>query len=67
MMTMLAGEGLTVPGWITMLLSVGFVSGLLGWSVWKVITTPGETDRLHSQLDMGTPDVEGRESGGDGR
>ena len=50
--------GLTVGGWITMLLSVGFVTGLLAWCIYKVVTTPGETEHLHSQADIATPDVE---------
>jgi len=28
---------MTLGGWITMLLSVGFVTGLLAWCVWLVI------------------------------
>ena len=45
-------------GWIIMLLSVGFVTGLLAWCIWKVLSTPGETQRLHSQADIETPDRE---------
>ena len=52
--------GLTVGGWVTMLLSVGFVTGLLAWCIYKVLTTPGETEHLHSQVDIATPDVEAK-------
>lgn len=50
-------QGLTAGGWVTMILSVGFVVGLLGWCVWKVISTPGSADHLHAQGDIETPDV----------
>lgn len=38
---------MTTGGWIIMLLSVGGVVSLLGWCVYKGLTTPGETDKLH--------------------
>ena len=49
---------MTLGGWIIMLLSVGSVTGLLGWCVYKVLITPGSTERIHSQADIETPDVE---------
>jgi hypothetical protein len=49
---------MTVGGWIVMLLSVGGVTALLGWCVYKVVTTPGSAERLHSQADIEPPDVE---------
>jgi len=58
MTSLIATQGLTVGGWVTMILSVGFVTGLLGWCIYKVVTTPGETEHLHSQVDLGTPDAE---------
>lgn len=48
---------MTLGGWIIMTLSVGFVTALLAWSLWKVLTTPGSTEHLHSQVDIQTPDV----------
>ncbi|MCS7237000.1 MAG: hypothetical protein NZ899_01865 [Thermoguttaceae bacterium] len=48
---------MTLGGWIIMTISVGFVTGLLAWSLWKVLTTPGSTEHLHSQMDIQTPDV----------
>jgi hypothetical protein len=50
-------QGLTAGGWITMILSVGFVVGLLTWCVWKVISTPGAAEHLHAQADIETPDL----------
>lgn len=47
---------LTAGGWMVMLLSVGFVTGLLAWCLWKVLATPGETEHLHSQADIEPPD-----------
>jgi len=38
---------MTIGGWITMLLSVGFVTGLLSWCIYKVLTTPGEEEKIH--------------------
>ncbi len=51
-------QTLTPGGWVIMLLSVGFVVGLLGWCVWKVVTTPGSSEHLHAQADIETPDRE---------
>jgi hypothetical protein len=49
---------MTLGGWIIMLLSVGGVAGLFGWCVYKVLSTPGSTEHLHSQADIEPPDVE---------
>jgi len=49
---------MTAGGWIVMLLSVGFVTGLLAWCIYKVIATPGAEKHIHSQADIETPDVE---------
>lgn len=37
---------MTIGGWITMLLSVGFVVGLFFWCVFKVMTAPSEGSSL---------------------
>lgn len=47
---------MTVGGWITMILSVGLVTGLLVWSVWRVVQTPGATRHIHSPADIETKD-----------
>lgn len=57
MMSTLASEGLSPAGWATMLLSVGFVTALLGWCIWKVLSLPGSEDRIHSQADIEPPDT----------
>ena len=35
---------MTAGGWISLILSVGFVTGLLVWCIWKVLTSrrPGQ-------------------------
>jgi len=40
-----------------MILSVGGMTALLGWCIYKVVATPGSTEHLHSQADIETPDV----------
>lgn len=49
---------MTTGGWIIMVLSVGFMTGLLGWSIWKVLSTPGEVEHLHSHADIDPGDAE---------
>lgn len=49
---------MTAGGWVVMLLSVGSVTSLLSWCIYKVLTTPGSTEHLHSQADIETPDIE---------
>lgn len=47
---------MTIGGWITMILSVGSVTILLGWCIWKVLNTPEATRHLHGELDIDTKD-----------
>lgn len=42
-------------GWIIMLVSVGSVTSLFLWCIWKVLTTPGEEKHLHG-FEIETPD-----------
>ncbi len=49
-------------GWIMMTLAVGGVTGLLVWCIYKVLATPGATERLHSTADVETPDIEEEEN-----
>ncbi|MEN6365327.1 MAG: hypothetical protein ABFC88_00745 [Thermoguttaceae bacterium] len=41
-----------------MTIAVSGVVSLLAWCLYKVMTTPGSTERLHSQTDIETPDIE---------
>lgn len=45
---------MTTGGWITMLLSVGFVVGLFGWCIWRVLTSRPE--HIHGIEDIDTQD-----------
>ena len=47
---------MTSSGWIIMILSVGAVSALLIWCVYKVLTIPEETEHIHG-FEQETPDT----------
>ena len=49
---------MTAGGWIIMIGSVGFVTGLLAWCIYKVLTTPHAPETVHSQADIDTHDDE---------
>jgi hypothetical protein len=46
---------MTAGGWISLLLSVGSVTALFIWCVWKVVTTPEESKEMHG-FEFETPD-----------
>ena len=54
---------LTPGGWITMILSVGFVVGLLGWCIRRVFSE-SRPDKVHAPLDA---DVDTRDTNEAGR
>ena len=47
---------MTSAGLLVMLLSVGTVTCMFSWCIWKVLTTPHETEKLHG-TEFETPDV----------
>lgn len=47
---------MTPGGWIIMIFSVGGMTGLLGWCIYKVLATPGSSGHLHTQLDIDPKD-----------
>jgi hypothetical protein len=49
---------MTIGGWITMILSVGFVVSLFTWCIFRVLTSKGPIDSLHSLDDIDTHDLE---------
>ena len=51
-----AAYELTLGGWVLMIASVSFMTGLLAWCIYKVVSTPGSTERVHSQADIEPPD-----------
>lgn len=46
---------MTTGGWIIMLLSTGAVTTLFLWCLWRVLTLPDETDKIHG-FEFETPD-----------
>lgn len=46
---------MSAGGWIIMALSVGGVTALITWCVIKILSTPGESDKLHG-FEIETPD-----------
>lgn len=46
---------MTPGGWFVMILSVGSVTTLFLWCLWKVLTTPDEQEKLHG-FSFETPD-----------
>jgi len=43
---------MTLGGWIIMTLSVGFVTGLLAWSIYRVLRSPGAAPPGNPPADM---------------
>lgn len=43
-------------GWIIMLLSVGGTTFSIIWCIIRVLSKPGETEKIHGQIDIHTPD-----------
>jgi hypothetical protein len=50
---------MTTGGWITMILSVGFVVSIFGWSLGKVLFGKEPSEKLHSLDSIDTGDVNG--------
>ena len=48
---------MTALGWLIMFISVGTVTALLAWCVYKVLTIPDETEHVHG-FEQETPDTE---------
>lgn len=46
---------MTSGGWLVMLVSVGTVTASFIWCLWKVLTTPEETKKMHG-FELETPD-----------
>jgi len=51
---------MSLGGWMVMFLSVGSVTLLLVWCIWKLLTTPEDKDHLHG-LDITPPDTKDNE------
>lgn len=48
---------MTPGGWLIMILSVGFVTTLFIWCVWKVLATPEASKRVHDLGETDTGDL----------
>lgn len=46
---------MTIGGWIVLSLSISSVTALFGWCIWKVLSIPNETEKLHG-FEFETPD-----------
>lgn len=46
---------MTIGGWIVLILSVSSVTVLFVWCIWKVLSIPEETEKLHG-FEFETPD-----------
>ena len=44
-------------GWTLMIVSVGCVTAAFAWCLWKVLSTPGSTEHIHSQVDIDPSDI----------
>ena len=42
---------MTLSGWIIMLLAVGGTTGFFFWCIYRVLRSPGKTDKMHGVLD----------------
>jgi hypothetical protein len=51
---------MTVGGWITMLLSVGFVTSLFGWCIYRVLRGHAEPEQLARVEPVGEDEVDDR-------
>jgi hypothetical protein len=47
---------MTTAGLLSMLISVGTVCLLFFWCIWKVMSTPNETEKVHG-VEFQTPDM----------
>jgi multisubunit Na+/H+ antiporter MnhF subunit len=50
---------MTPGGWITLILSVGFVTSLFLWCIARILTGKQSIDRLHGLEDINTRDQDG--------
>ncbi|MCF7788070.1 MAG: hypothetical protein K9N47_18250 [Prosthecobacter sp.] len=48
---------MNTSGLIVMVLSVGTAASLFSWCIYKVLTTPRETEKVHG-VDLHTPDMD---------
>lgn len=49
---------MSAGGWIIMLVSVGIMTSLLSWCIFRIVATPASSEHLHSQADIEPDDVD---------
>jgi len=49
---------MTLSGWVVMIVSVGAVTGLLAWCIYRVLKEPEAPERLHAPDEIDTHDQE---------
>lgn len=49
---------MTTAGWIIMIASVGFVTGLFAWCMYRVLVYKPPVEKLHGIDDIDTQDTE---------
>lgn len=47
---------MTSAGLLLMIIAIGGMTALLGWCIYKVVSTPESTQHLHSPLDIDAGD-----------
>ena len=55
---------MTSGGWINMIISVGSVTALFAWCVYKVATTPEKVEKLHG-FEFEPPDIKAQREADD--
>ena len=49
---------MSAGGWLFMLVSCGTMTGLLGWCIYKIVSTPKASEHLHAQTDIDPGDAD---------
>jgi len=49
---------MTTGGWTIMIVSVTFVTGLLAWCIYRVLSTPEAVEHIHSRADIKPTDLD---------
>jgi hypothetical protein len=48
---------LSTAGWFLMIFSIGFISILLGFCFYKILSNPKKINEMHAFLDINTKDL----------
>jgi hypothetical protein len=53
---------MTIGGWIVLISSITITTGLFGWCIWKVLTSPKASEHMHG-FEFETPDEKAQREG----